>query len=521
MKAFLQRHASKILGVLSGFDRVRFRGTFRRIVYPDGMLYMLSALNVLLKDFKQLVTTTTQKLRDDVEFAAQKAGLPVHFVKSSKIDKEKIVDQLVQERGVGKDGVLAILSCVELCQSFQIHRNRERKTLDLQSARRQCLHYYLYLQDSMFGRVSVRLQTWFPFNVHICINGREWLARQMDAARIRYSRRDNCFTSVSDFARAQTLLDHQLRTDWPKHLTRLLDRITPNWRSLTHPFELQPYWTVDESEWATDLAFRSAEDLANIYSRLLHHAITSFGSRDVMRFLGRRIPAHGGINGHFTGEVVSKLHSRPEGMCIKHRLNRNSLKMYDKQGSVLRIEATINDAYDLKAYRPKEGDPKGPKQYRCLRKGVADTRRRAQLCQSANKRYLEALATADTSAPLKTFTDKLCQPTEQKGRRYRALNPFGGDADLLQTITRGEFIIKGFRNVDVRKALFGADADDPVTRRRQSSRISRLLALLRVHGLIKKIQKTHRYQLTTRGRKCLPAILVARETSVEKLIPAA
>lgn len=223
----------------------------------------------------------------------------------------------------------------------------------------------------------------------------------------------------------------------------------------------------------------------------------------------------------FIGEVVSDLVSRPEGMRVKHRVNRNSVKMYDKQGSVLRVETTINDARDLKTYRPKEGDPQGPKPYRQLRKGVADLRRRAQLCQSANKRYLEALAAAETSLPLKAFTDKLCQPVKQKNRRYRALNPFGDDAKLLQTITQGTFLIKGFRNADVRAALFGTDPEDPVLRRRQAARISRLLALLRKHGLIKKIQKTHRYQLTTHGRKCLPAILIARETSVDKLTPAA
>jgi hypothetical protein len=521
VKAFLQRYAPMIQGVLSGFDRVRFRGTFRQIAHSDGMLKMLAVVRVWLKDFRNLVTATTTKLRDGIEQVADKAGLPVQYVASPAVDKEKLVDRLVQERGVGKKGVLAVLSAVEVCQSFEIRRNREKKSLDLCPARRKCLHYYLYLQDSMFGRVSVRLQTWFPFTVHICLNGREWLARQMDGARIGYLRRDNCFASVNDFAQAQKLLDHQLRTDWPKHLTRLLNRASPNWRGLLLPFELNPYWSVDESEWATDIAFRSARDLANLYPRFLHHAITSFGSKDVMRFLSRKVPAHRGMYPTFAGEVVSDLVSRPEGMRIKHRVNRNSVKMYDKQGSVLRVETTINNAHDLKAYRPKEGDSKGPKQYRYLRKGVADMRRRAQLCQSANKRYLEALAAAETSSPLKVFTDKLCQPMKQKGRRYRALNPFGGDAKLLQTITRGEFLIKGFRNADVRNALFGPDTEDAVLRRRHSARVSRLLSLLRVHGLIKKIQKTHRYQLTTEGRKCLPPILVARETSVDKLIPAA
>jgi hypothetical protein len=84
-------------------------------------------------------------------------------------------------------------------------------------------------------------------------------------------------------------------------------------------------------------------------------------------------------------------------MRVKHRLNANSIKMYDKQGSVLRIETTINDARDLRVYRASETDPHGPKTLRILRKGVVDLPRRADISQAANERYLESLAAVETS----------------------------------------------------------------------------------------------------------------------------
>jgi hypothetical protein len=372
----------------------------------------------------------------------------------------------------------------------------------------------------MFGLVHIRVQSWLPFNTHIVINGREWLARQMDAKRVQYQRADNCFPWIDDFDRAQQLASQQLNTNWPKHLNRLLYGANPALRGILPTVRMKAYWSAEQSEWATDVAFRSADDLRALHSRFVQHAITNFRSPHVMRFLGSKGFLKGRLNPNFKKEVVSDVAARPEGVRIKHRLGDNSIKMYDKQGSVLRIETTINNARDLKVFRPKEGDPKGKREYRRLRKGVADLRRRSQLCQSANKRYLDGLAATDSSTPLKVFTDRLAQPVIGEGRRTRALNPLGADAALLAAIHQPEYLIKGFRNADIRVALFGSDPDDPTARRRRSARTSRLLGILRAHGLVKKIPHTQRYQITSFAQQCLPAIVAAREASLQKLTAA-
>ena len=108
---------------------------------------------------------------------------------------------------------------------------------------------------------------------------------------------------------------------------------------------------------------------------------------------------------------------------MKHRVNGNAVKMYNKQGSVLRVETVINQARDLTVYRPKEGDPDGEKEWRYLRKGVADTWRRAELSQRANERYLGALAAATEPTPLGTVSEPLCRRARYHGRPVRALNP--------------------------------------------------------------------------------------------------
>lgn len=266
--------------------------------------------------------------------------------------------------------------------------------------------------------------------------------------------------------------------------------------------------------------FRDPAVLAELYRNLVRRGIDTFGSGDVLRFLGHKVPAHGGVNGNYQGVVQSDLKRRVEGVRIKHRAGRNTVKMYNKQPTVLRVETTINDARNLKSYRRKQNDPQGKPAWRPLRKSVADLARRAELSQASNGRYLEALSTITSETPLSRLTDKLCRPVEMGKRRYRALRPFDPeDAKLLEIVSRGETLITGFRNRDVREALYGptADASD---RRRHAARVTRKFAMLRAHGLIKKIPRTHRYVLTNEGVTAITALLAARQVPLTRLTAA-
>jgi len=256
------------------------------------------------------------------------------------------------------------------------------------------------------------------------------------------------------------LANRQPRIGWAGQLERLLRRVHPaagRFAGTPQPVDaLHYYWTSEQTEWATDLAFRDAAALAELFPLLARHGMETFGSPDVLRFLGHKLPAHGGVHGKFAGEVVSDLKQRPEGLCLRHRVEHNRIKMYDKFGTVLRVETTINDPKGMKVYRTKQDAPGGPKQWLPMRKSVADLTRRAELSQSANGRYLESLGRLDCDAPLSTLTDKLCRAVLVGKRRHRGLRPFDPEeVRLLETVSRGEYEIKGFRNRDVRVALYG------------------------------------------------------------------
>lgn len=521
MLNFLQRFGSEVIGVLSGLDRIRFRGTKRFLSTVGGMMQYLWKRKVLLKDFSEFAQEVTQTLRCTVQEQVKQWGYPLDYLNSSTTRKEYKALELAKQRGISQ-GLIAVLSCVEPCLSFAVRRNAQSRKLELHCRPMKCLYYYHYFLDPRFGLLHVRTQTWFPFTVHVCLNGRDWLARQLDATGIRYVKRDNCFIDVADLPAAQGLLDAQLQTNWPLLLDGWVVQSNPAHASLFASCPVPYYWSVEESEWASDVMFRSPEALAALMPRLIRHGLETLTCVDVLRFLGRREPTECGSAGHFKGEVVTDLKRRPEGVRLLHRVNRNWMKMYDKQGSVLRLETVINDPRDLKVFRAREADENGPKKWLPLRKGVADLHRRAEVSQKANERYADSLATVEETQPLAQLTERLSRPVLWQGRRVRALNPLAEpDAAMLQAVAHGEFLLNGFRNRDLRALLYGAQPKDLNDTRRQSAATTRKIRLLRAHGVIQKVTRTQRYIVTEYGRAAIAAVTAARKADVKQLLAAA
>jgi len=511
---FIQKHQADVIGVLRGFDRLRFAGTFRALYHPPVMEKYIQKAGFLMKDFKQLVLQVTSQIKAATQQLAAQAGRPLIYLSSSQVRKEQMARQIAQRDAV-ESGLIAVLSCVEPCRTYTVGGNPQTKMLEAQLGLGKCLHYYFYLAHPVFGFLHLRLQTWFPFLVNVCLNGRHWLARQLTRAKVRFRQQDNCFTWVEDVEKAQRLLDQQLDTRWVLELEQLVQQFHPTHETICRPLALSYYWTACESEYATDLMFAGPQRLAQLYPSLVHHGIQSFGSRDVLRFLGYKPVGQG--TGKFAGELTSSLKQRPEGLRLKHFVNHNSLKLYDKQGSVLRVETTINHPEEFKVWRAKENDPEQKLGWRELRRAVADLPRRAQVSHAANERYLSALAVVNEKTPLSQTARGICRPVRKDRQRYRALNPWSEqDGRLLEAVNRGEFAINGFRNRDLRALLYGAKATTE-NQKRQASAITRKLRMLRAHGLIRKVSGTHRYVVSQDGRRIITALLSARQADVEKL----
>ena len=512
MNRFVQKHSEELIGVTSGFDRLVLKGTLRPLSYTAGMMNFLFEKEVLLKDFSSYVQEVSEGVKEASQQEAERLGRTNRYLESSQTRKEPLARKIAEKDGI-EEGLICVLRTVEPCMSYDIYRNRQTQRLELVKRQRKCLWIYHYWVDAKWGFMSARIQTWFPFDIYVCLNGREWLACQMDRAGMKYRREENCFLWIEDPPQAQRLMGQQAHAGWLSALRQVSRRLNPAHAGIFRGLPIEYYWTVHQSEWATDLMFPSAEELAALYPALVRGAMESFSSPDVMRFLGKK------PHGSFAGELMSDYQKRPEGIRVKHRMKANSVKMYDKHGSVLRVETTISDPKDFRVFRPVEGNPTGEKAWRPLARGIANLGRVAIVSQASNDRYLDALAALDTDVPVSTLVDRVCRAVHWKGQMVRALRPWSEeDRLLLKAISRGEFALNGCRNRDVLRFLYPPACDLPSEQRqRYSARVTRKLRMLRAHGIIRKVPKTHRYVLTKGGEQVLTAILQYQRVSLAQL----
>ena len=507
MEEFIKVHADCILGVLHGFDRLVFRGTLRSVSFDDGLAQYLNRQGVLLKDFDAWAQACTRRLSGHLERAVTAAGRPLVYLASSAIDKEARAQRIAQQDGITA-GLVCALSCVEPCFSPEIHRNRQKKLLEIKFTQRKCKFYYLYLIDPVFGWMSIRLQSWIPLDVQVCLNGRSYLQGRLDAAGIGYVKEDNCYTRIDDLAQAQRFMDELPALHWPEVLRKFL---APYWPAVEEGFLPESveryYWSVRQSEVATDILFRDQAALASVYPRLCRHGIEGLKGQDVLYFFDKN-PSR------FCGQVTSICKKLVEGVRLKHQLGSNWIKMYDKAQSVLRIETTINDPHALRVYRGTLEAPEKDVKWRSMAKAVADITRREAFCRQANARYLQALAPVGRPVVTAAVLDPLAAPVIDKGQRYRGLHPVSPkDAALLAAVMDGRYALNGFTNGDLQTTLFPGTPPDARQAKRQSNATGRRLRLLRQHGLIQKVGNRRLYRVTTAGTQAMGLALALRQTT--------
>ena len=117
MERFLERHQDRVVGVLSGFDRLVFRGTFRSISYLKGLEIFLSKQGVLSKDFVGFVTKISERLKQHAHRTADLAGRPYIHLASPKTSKENVAREIIERDGITQ-GLVCVLGCVETVPEF-------------------------------------------------------------------------------------------------------------------------------------------------------------------------------------------------------------------------------------------------------------------------------------------------------------------------------------------------------------------------------------------------------------------
>jgi hypothetical protein len=391
--------------------------------------------------------------------------------------KDDIANQRRKERGE-HEGVVFLGVAQERCKSFKGTKHVSPAGVISFDFSRQSVYVnqlYFYVEDREWGPAFLKMSTYVPYEVKLCLNGHEWVKKQLGMEKISFESLDNGFLSCAD----------------PDRLQKLCDRLGPEAiESFFERWSSQLPWplTAEDCEagfrhqlslWQVEVSlthvFRCPLDGRHFFDRIIRDHL-DLGRPDRVgllfeRRLTRRTPppAFGYSTRVITSGVSPSLHVR-----YKH----TDIKQYFKSHRGLRTETTFNN--------PRDFD---------IAKGVRNFWQLKTLGQSINQRLLETQRAADDCYLSSTDLDALQRPARCEGHRVPALR-FGDRRvmALLTALCQYRLQPNGFRNRELRdsvQALLGSTYC--------ASQMTYDLRRLRRRGLIVRLPGTHRYLLTTLG----------------------
>jgi len=492
MQNFIERHNTKIKGVISCFDRIVLTGTIPGICYAQGMSSFLTTKNIRIFDFTQWAEPLREEIRTNAEKVASDNDLEIDFIRKKNFRKEDKINNIIKQRGT-HPGLVHIFSAMELCTAYKPWHDKKTHTTSLKTVPGKCLHYYFYFITAELGLCYLRVPTWAPFRLQFYCNGHNLLASALKKKDVDFQMLDNVFVQIDDFDKAQKLADDISA----KRIHRQLDGIVKQYCPIVRHFANNYHWSFMQVEYATDIIFKQKSDLKLIYDEIIRTAIHSVKPENIATFLGRKL--HGG----YQDEMGNNFNTRIEGTCIKHRMGPVAVKMYDKFGLVLRVETVTNNVSFFKHRRRVEHrDGTWEMTDAPLKKSIYSLPVLVELMKASNRRYLEFISAIDDPSGGIKDLNKISRSLKEDDRSYRGFNLFDDeDLVLFSAIIRGEFNISGFSNKSLRKVI----------KDKRGHQISRLLKRLRKHGLIKKIANTYKYYLTALGRRVTTTALKLRE----------
>lgn len=498
----LEQNKEKINGILETFDRMIINGYILQLCNYRQFLYYLIQNNIKLKEFDKFALSQTELLCNHIDKYIKDNNCETIYINSGKIDKNEIVmNELTKKQN--KTGMITAISTVEICNTMTVKPNKETEKLEVTQRPTKCKHYYFYYNDEEFGLMYLKIQTWFPYNVQIYINGREYLSKILNKNNIKYEMYNNSFSYIEDFNKAQELANNILNQKISDSFDGLIKEINNLLPNINNVFSASYYWCIDQCEFATDINFKSRKDLDNIYKTLVETTYFTFSSQDIYSFFGRNVSK---INNFKTGEIVSDLRHRYQGYRIKFKINNNQIKMYDK-GNNLRIEVTINNPKDFKVMKDKETIQNKEiikeKVWTPMGKSISNLYRYVEISKSIIKRYIEALPNINLNKPTLSEVKNISNKIEVNNKIITGFNLLNNETlKVLQVISNGKYLINGFTNKSIRKEIFDDESSYII------NKTTRLLYKLKVHGVIKKVTRKNKYYLTTNGRNLISSILL-------------
>ena len=472
----LQKHISF---EYTSFDRVVLRGYVQRLFVEGSVINLLRNLG-FTNYSNGVMRILTDKLNSHIKKTAEKLDTTIHWWSEkdkkkhhSKIDFIQSNYKKTLSNKTKKNRVIAIIRALENVRTFttkDITTKKGKAFKKMYSVNKFVSQYYIYIDDAKLGLCYLKLSSYLPFVSEFYFNGHNYLEKQFDLLGKKYTKEDNSFTKVEDLE-----LLTKLVSDFQPSIA--LDRIS-HWMNIFFKFDqgdkstvsklLKHNWFTYQTEISTNFIFKSAKFANSYFAKILskHHTIGLPDKLTKIFGLTRQKNSSKTTQNKFKTKAV-----------IKHWLEGNSIKCYNKSGCLLRVETTINKP-DLPGLK--------------LKKPAINLMAYYWYGLGSNSRYIETITDIDTSI----LDEEVYMKYQRTITNARGVNVAAPDlrkehqVELFEVLLASSNRSLGFRNKDLRQIL---------GKNWKTAKIAYELRKLRERGAVKKLQSSHYYQLTKEG----------------------
>src|SRR5881296_3929817 len=470
---------------LEAIDRMYLNAYVPSLQTGAGLAYFLKTQLGVRVPSTVMVAPMSQRFVDGMERFAETHGVDVVTFKKGQ-RKDDVAHQYLATFD-DEEGVLFIGKAQEKASVFRTEKRRDAngKTYPwIIRSTAMVNHYYVYLVDRDFGPLFIKFCSYFPYPAKLCLNGHEWLKRQLTQRGIPYEPLDNGIRSSDAAGRVQRIADTldaaKINAVFRKWLRRLPHPFAAAHRAAGYRYHL----SILQSEFALTQVLDRPLTGRCFFEEVMRENL-DLGRPDQMQLIfNRRVTRQ--TPGPFrtrilTEGVVPSLH-------VDYKKSR--VKQYHKEGQALRTETTINNTYDFEIGRALRNLP-------ALR----------EIGFAANRRLLRVEYLSHDCLIADDHLDALTQPVVVDTQRAAALRL--GDRRvlaLMQTLCLFALSPTGFRHRDVRSHI--AQLLGRAPHQYMPAQMTYDLRRLRLHALIERVPQSHRYRLTEQGARI--AVLYVR-----------
>ena len=460
---------------LEGIDRMYLNAYVPSLQTGAGFVYFLKTQLGVRVPSTMMVAPMTQRFVETIERFVETEGLDlVTFEKGQRKDD---VAQAYLASFEGDEGVLFVGKAQEKASVFRTEKRRDTRGVYPWIIRSTAMvnHYYVYIVDRDFGPLFIKFCSYFPYAAKLCLNGHEWLKRQLTTRGIAYEPLDNGLRSCADPARAQRIADSLAPAT--------IDALFRKWlRRLPHPFAAahrtagyRYHLSILQAEFALTQVLDRPVTGRCFFEEVIRENL-DLGRPDQMQLIfDRRVTRR--TPGRFRTRILT------EGVVpsLHVQYKRSKVKQYHKEGQALRTETTINDTYDFEIGRALRNLP-------ALRAiGFAANRRLLRVESLSHDCLIGEDRLHAVMAPV-LVDDQRAAGLRFGDRRVHA---------LMHALCLFALAPTGFRHREFRDHVAQLQGRDPASYR--AGAMTYDLRRLRLHGLIERAPRSHRYRITPTG----------------------